>query len=104
MSAIGKRRTRIQILEVEYTDDQIGGQIPNRYVAKETWAQVRELTGQRAQEFRTVYNRQPIEIIIKDASYAITNQNIIIYKEKECVIHSVVRDPLNDYATLIVWV
>ncbi len=101
--SIGNRRTRIKIIEVGFTEDTIGGQIPNRAVVKETWVTAKEITGTRAAEFQAIYNKQPVTFTMRTDSYPITTNNLIEYRGKECTIHSVVTDQLNKISTIQIW-
>ena len=102
--SIGSRRTRIKVIGTTSVEDGIGGFITDKQTVKETWAQVKELTGNRAQQFRAVYNNQPIQMKVRTGSYDITTNNLIEYKGKECTIHSVTTDQQNRETELIVWV
>lgn len=102
--SIASKRTRLNIDEVTYTKDTIGGQVPVRLTVKQTWAEVKELTGNRGALLRELQNTQPIEIIIREKSYDITPKNIISYNGNDITIHSITRDFPRRYTTILGWI
>lgn len=102
--SVGSRRTRIDIIGVTSIPDDIGGQVPTETIVKSTWAQSKELTGNRAAEFAALYNKQPISLIIRTLSYPVTTNNLIDYRGKRCTIHSISTDPLKKLTEILVWV
>ena len=129
---IGKFRTRIKIKERNMTPDNMGGFTEDIVDVNEIFAQVKELTGQRAWEFEKIYHTKPIEVIIRsklnkveqggggsfsfafstafDVSGATTSvpytlkyEDLIEYKGNNYVIHSIEDDQTDQFTRLIIY-
>ena len=123
---INKLRTRIKVIEIEKIDDGMGGFQEYTHLVKELFALVTELQGQRAWEFEKIYHSVPIEITIRSkidvvegqgsfssafnesfdslgplTPYIVSTDNLIEYKGKLYVVHSIESDQTNQYTKLI---
>ena len=102
--SIGKLRKRIGIYKIEQAaPDGIGGFDTNRVLDATIWAEVIELTGSRLETTATVDNLNPLQIKFRNDSYDLSPNNLINYEGMDITIHSITKDPVKWFTTVIGW-
>ena len=101
---IGRLNQRVDIIEITPTEeDQLGGFLTERSVAKTVWARVVAGDGNRLLENQTITNKSPYDFTLRLGAYPLTTENILSFEGYDYTITSIRTDENSRFSFILAW-